>query len=294
MTLGGDTLNKQNHLEPTSNMLIQHKTSLPEKETVLEHFHNTYEIAFFTKADIKIFVKDHTDHLKDGNLLLINTNDFHRITYSKTNEYMRYIINFSIHFIQPTLALYGLEDDLLSIFSLENRQITTTFAQQKELAGHIAEMETIYKQHGGKMSKMTTAILSSQLMILLSKIKQIALSNVQPRDINKIQSGTQKIIQYIDSNFSDNLTLEKIAIQIHLSKYHVSHIFKKQIGTTVFDYLQYRRILEAQKLLLEKPLYTVTMICYECGFNNIQHFYRVFKKYTNTTPKVYIKRVQQK
>lgn len=286
-------MNKSKQLEATGNILIQHKTSLPENETVLEHFHNSYEIGFFTKADIKIFVKDHTYHLEDGDLLLINSNDFHRITYSQTNEYMRYVINFSRDFIQPSLALYGLEEDLLSIFNLENRQISTTFAQQKKIAKHMSEMDAIYKQAQGKISKLTSALLISQLILLLSTIKKLALSTVQPREINKIQNDIQTIIQYIDANFSNSLTLEEIANQVHLSKCHVSHIFKQQIGATIFDYLQYRRILQAQKLLLEKPHYTVTRICYQCGFNNIQHFYRVFKKYTNTTPKVYTQRVQE-
>ena len=47
-----------------------------------------------------------------------------------------------------------------------------------------------------------------------------------------------------------------------------------------------RRIIEAQKIFAGDPHVSITEVCYKCGFNNIQHFYRVFKKITNSKPSI--------
>ena len=60
------------------------------------------------------------------------------------------------------------------------------------------------------------------------------------------------------------------------------------MGISLVNYLQYKRILEAQKLLLNSDM-PIIEIGMECGFTSVQHFYRVFKKITGLTPKEYKK-----
>ncbi|HHV96245.1 MAG TPA: helix-turn-helix transcriptional regulator [Clostridiaceae bacterium] len=82
--------------------------------------------------------------------------------------------------------------------------------------------------------------------------------------------------------------MESLEKRFHFSKYYLSHIFKQLTGFTIIEYVQHRRIIEAQRMLR----YTnkdIIEIGYDCGFNNIQHFYRVFSKITGTTPLHYRK-----
>jgi AraC-like DNA-binding protein len=54
------------------------------------------------------------------------------------------------------------------------------------------------------------------------------------------------------------------------------------------EYVQYRRTIEAQKLL-EDTDKDILSVYYDCGFNNVQHFYRVFRKISKVTPSQYRK-----
>ena len=97
---------------------------------------------------------------------------------------------------------------------------------------------------------------------------------------------TQKIIRYIDQNYQNKIGLAALAAEFNLSECYISHLFKEITGLTISSYLQYRRIIEAQKRLKNKDA-AVVSICYECGFASLQHFYKVFKQITGTTPKAF-------
>ncbi|HHW49780.1 MAG TPA: helix-turn-helix transcriptional regulator [Clostridiaceae bacterium] len=84
------------------------------------------------------------------------------------------------------------------------------------------------------------------------------------------------------------ITLELLSKKFYLSKFYISRIFIEITGFSVFEYLQHRRIIEAQKML-KNSRKEIADICYDCGFNNIQYFYLVFKKMTRTAPYKYRK-----
>lgn len=58
------------------------------------------------------------------------------------------------------------------------------------------------------------------------------------------------VIDYIESNLSENLSLESIANAVHYSKYHLHRTFTTVVGFTIHDYIQRRRLTEATKLLV--------------------------------------------
>nr|WP_275983849.1 AraC family transcriptional regulator [Paenibacillus hamazuiensis] len=84
------------------------------------------------------------------------------------------------------------------------------------------------------------------------------------------------------------ITLELLEKQFGLSKYYISHLFKETTRFTVFEYVANRRILEAKKLL-EQTDQPIVQIALGCGFNNLQHFYRMFGRYAKMSPLQYRK-----
>ena len=93
------------------------------------------------------------------------------------------------------------------------------------------------------------------------------------------------LLNYIDSNYKEDLTLEQVANYIGFSKYHFSRLFKQHTNTTFYDYLSHKRIQAAQALLtMDIP---ITDIAFQTGFNNLTTFCRCFKKVTNCSPSEY-------
>jgi len=100
--------------------------------------------------------------------------------------------------------------------------------------------------------------------------------------INKIQ----KVVEYIKENYQKECTLEELSKVAGISRYYLIRIFKDCMGKTPYDYLLDIRI-ENAKLLLAKENISITDICHECGFNNMSHFIRMFKKKIGMTPSIY-------
>ena len=81
---------------------IEYKTN--SEHTSVSHFHDAYELVYFTKADLTLFVKDNRLRLQDGDLLLVNAFERHKYLYTPDASYVRYVINFKPEFISALIT----------------------------------------------------------------------------------------------------------------------------------------------------------------------------------------------
>jgi AraC family transcriptional regulator of adaptative response / methylphosphotriester-DNA alkyltransferase methyltransferase len=95
-----------------------------------------------------------------------------------------------------------------------------------------------------------------------------------------------RAIEYIDTHYSEPLTLGVIADSLHINQYHLHRIFKRIVGVTPVEYLLQERISKAKRLLKESNL-SVTEIAVAVGFVNAAHFSTVFRKQTGLSPSAY-------
>ena len=95
----------------------------------------------------------------------------------------------------------------------------------------------------------------------------------------------QLAIDYINNNYSGELTLETISKNAYVSANQLCKLFKMYCNTTVSKYIVSKRITEAKKLLAEGK--SVTDTAFMCGFNDYANFIRVFKKTVGTPPGKY-------
>ncbi len=96
----------------------------------------------------------------------------------------------------------------------------------------------------------------------------------------------QQALKYIHNNYSTNISLDRIASTVSLSKYHFSRLFKETTGFTFLSYLNRVRIEQAKKLLNDDAL-SVTDAGYCVGYSDLSHFDRIFKKIVGFSPTQY-------
>ncbi|MCT4634204.1 MAG: AraC family transcriptional regulator [Firmicutes bacterium] len=89
---------------------------------------------------------------------------------------------------------------------------------------------------------------------------------------------------YISNNLSEAITIEDLADELNISKFHFLNEFKKYTGITPYQHLLIKRIDAAKKLLLDQSK-KITTIAHELGFSDSSHFSRSFKKATGLSPK---------
>jgi two-component system, response regulator YesN len=98
----------------------------------------------------------------------------------------------------------------------------------------------------------------------------------------------RKTREFIRANYKKKIRLADISKAVYLSPYYLSHIFKKETGSTLLEYLTKVRIEEA-KQLLENTSWNITRISFEVGYSDQSYFCKVFKKLEGIPPYKYRK-----
>lgn len=107
---------------------------------------------------------------------------------------------------------------------------------------------------------------------------------VNTSDIHRVK--IEKIVNYINENFSDNLSLEQMANMANLSQFYFSRLFKRLLGVGFNSYLNNKRMEEARNLL-ERTEWSIDKIARNVGYGNSPYFVRSFKKNYGLSPKVF-------
>lgn len=99
-------------------------------------------------------------------------------------------------------------------------------------------------------------------------------------------SRIKKIEVFLTCNYQRKVNLEDLAKHVGMNRSSMCTYFKQKTGKTIFQYLIDLRISIAQQLL-SSPDLSVAQCCYKCGFNDIPHFNRTFKRWVGMTPNEY-------
>lgn len=113
-----------------------------------------------------------------------------------------------------------------------------------------------------------------------------AVLNSENTSIQERANHIEEIAQYITDHFEQDLTLETLAQQFHVSRSYLPKQFKAQIGVTPNEYLCQVRI-QASKELLRWTDMSIHDISQKIGISNASYYIKLFKKYENQTPQVF-------
>ncbi len=97
-------------------------------------------------------------------------------------------------------------------------------------------------------------------------------------------SRINRVIDYIDTNYNNNLSLDTLAEVANFSKFHFHRIFYSFIGETLYDFIQRVRVEKAASKLLFSDTITITDVAYDCGYSSVSVFSRAFKQVFEQSP----------
>lgn len=103
------------------------------------------------------------------------------------------------------------------------------------------------------------------------------------RRIYRGKKEIAKAKEYIKVHCVDKFDINEVAKEACLSKTHLTRLFKKHTGTTLYEYYLTNKINKLQELLLDLEL-SITQAFNICGFNYNGHFAKVFKEKTGLSP----------
>ena len=103
-------------------------------------------------------------------------------------------------------------------------------------------------------------------------------------DIHSESRRIQKVQNYINERYQQDIRLNLLAELVGMAPSAFSRFFKLRTGKTLSDYITDIRIGYAARMLVDTQR-SIAEICYDCGFNNLSNFNRIFKKKKNCSPK---------
>lgn len=104
-----------------------------------------------------------------------------------------------------------------------------------------------------------------------------------PAAPGQVQAAFGRAITYIEAHLSERLTVSSIAQNANLSTRSLMRLFRKQIGSSVVDFILQRRVERARQLLKENRM-TCAEVAFACGFGSVQHFNRIFRRLEKMSP----------
>ena len=170
---------------------------------------------------------------------------------------------------------------------LSNRVVLFIPCEKKDVREDISEKVTtmikILSDRTGFMFRAGIGSVHSNFNIYMSYQKAlVALEKNREEFSDKVKRARQ----YIDQNFTADISLDDVSRQINISPFYFSKVFKDETGETFVEYLTGLRIKKAKQLLKERE-YSIKQICMESGYRNPNYFSRIFKKNVGVTPSEY-------
>lgn len=242
------------------------------------HIHDCCEILFCVEGGQNFLINDKVYDVNDGDLFILNQFEAHKITQAPGRKFSRYIMQ-----VHPEFLYANSTDktDLSHCFYTRGKELSNKVSlgpeEQERLISHIKKIENKY-DYGEDILKNLTAV---EILVLVNA----AFSHHTIAEKSSGSGAIKNAIDYINTNFSQHLSLDTIAQNSYVSVNQLCRLFNKYCGTTVAKYITSRRISEAKKLLLSGRSVTDTAIM--CGFEDYANFIRVFKKHVGVTPGKY-------
>lgn len=234
------------------------------------HWHNCIEIFLVLSGKLTITVENETYHLLEDDIILINTDQIHEIQ-SNDNVVVALQIN-------PSYYKKGLETGTSFLCNSAAYHNKLKFTELKRIIAKI-----IYINYNDKEDN-ELLIISFSYQLMLELVKNFKNAEDKNNNTSKSLQRLGGIIQYLNDNYMENITLEQVAEREYLSPSYLSHFFKLNMGITFFNYLTGIRMNHAVSDLLNTNL-TIEQIAANNGFANSRYFVNAFKKQFGKLPR---------
>ena len=116
-------------------------------------------------------------------------------------------------------------------------------------------------------------------------MNRVVYEQNHPKSPKEERDLYEKLIDYIEEHLDEELTLERLAREFYVNKYHISHAFKDNMGLSVHQYITKKRVAACREALLNHV--KISEVYPMFGFQDYSGFYRAFKKEYGISPQEY-------
>lgn len=266
---------------PTNSIMYMHLLS--DREFDIDYqVHDRFEIYFIVSGTVDFFVERNIYIVEYGDVIIINNHEIHKPLLKSKEGYERIIVEFDPSILSPfCLSDYNLLSCFMQRPKGKQNRISLNPGQIEELKNLFGNYEALGEQRleGADVLKL------AYLIELLVFINGAFSTGIQTDMRIKAPGKILPILDYIDSNLEEDLSLQEIAARFYIDKYYLSRLFLKITGINIHDYILSRRIFKAKELLRDGK--SILETSQSSGFVNYSTFIRAFKSMVGMLPKDY-------
>jgi AraC-like DNA-binding protein len=256
------------------------------------HYHLDYELSFITEGSGKRMVGDSIEEFTPGDLIFIGPRLPH--VWIADKPFSGMVSGRTLESVYMLFNQTVVPDKLLQLaeFSPVRRALRLSERGIKITGNTLNEVSEIMLQLP-YLDRFTRILNFYRIMQLIGESDNLSLLASEDYIKTRFEPKNRRISaihEYLMKNYREEINLHNLALLVHLSPGSLCRYFKSITGLTVIEYLNKIKVEYACRLLRSENL-SITDISYDCGFRNLSHFNKQFKKITGKTPSAYRKTI---
>lgn len=234
-----------------------------------QHYHNLFELYLLDSGACRYFIDSRVYDVRAGDLVLIPEGVIHRTVYGK-GHYRRHLIH---------LSRYDIPASVLPILA------SVGYVYRNEgTEGQVRELFARIEEEWLRDDSYSAELLLEYMHLLFYLI---ARNTEQAKAPFSERSYIESAVKYLQTHYSGDVTLSRVAALYSVSREHFSRLFKRETGFGFNEYLTLLRLQKAEAMLREEPQKNVSQVAFESGFNDSNYFSDRFHREYGLSPLKY-------
>ncbi|QHT62501.1 AraC family transcriptional regulator [Paenibacillus lycopersici] len=251
------------------------------------HYHREIELLLVLNGELDVNIEEDAVRLQSGDIALIGSKQLHRDrSLSSPLDYI--VLQFDLEqFIdQSSMPYMRFFSETKNPLSRANYIFQENDKARAEAASCIQSIlqEVTTKQNGYELA--VSMLIKQLLLLLIRNDEKRVLTDHEDFDRARLRG----VLDYVEEHLTDRIQVEEVSKLANMSYYYFVKFFKKAIGLSFTEYVNYRKIKWAERILLTKDL-SISEVGDRIGMPNMAHFYKMFKKYNDCSPKQFQKKM---
>lgn len=254
-------------------------TPYPDPTLFFMHAHDTFEVLYCISGKGTYSVESTAYELKPGSVLLMRPGEVHKLQIDPSQPYERIVLQFRENWLLHFNDLYH---PLLIPFTRRPLGQSNLYAPSDYDSDFVLACLKRFETAGDTAMQMVIA--ETVLPTILSEFYKAHIARRRAADEAPAPPHTrmQDILLYVNEHLFDELSLDDLCERFYISKTQLGRLFRAATGSTAWDYILVKRLVEARRQILSGV--AVTEASLACGFRDYSAFYRAYKKRYGESP----------
>lgn len=253
------------------------------------HYHKEVEFLLILTGEMTVFCTENQLMLREGDIAVFGSSEPHYTIHQNENNLSYLVVQIDLRKYWDLSSMSSMThfSEVMRPLSALNYVYTNHKEVRLQTAAYIREM---YKEMNEKQAGYDLAVSSLIKNMLLLLLRYDNRKQLYYND-NYLLERLQPVIDYVEEHLSEKLSVTELSGMMNMSYTYFIKTFKKALGMSFTNFVVYKRIKKAEQQLLTSEV-SIAEVAESVGISNLGHFYELFRRYNDCSPKQFKERLR--